>query len=338
MSTSYVKRLQEDEPPTPTSPEPSNSASHHLHDTYRTDETTPLLAPPRTPSTHHLNAPHTSHHLLPAIDTTSIEVLTNSPRIMTMRRCACGVGCACPYSDSVASIHSPTALFKGASGSSSPGQGQGLRTRSAREERIHRAEPTIGRQRQVVGLLVLQLGIMIHSIVIGLTLAIATGADFSQSLLPLCSTDIETSSASLTTAIIFHQLFEGLSLGIRIAALPPPPLGGEESETQDFSKPKAHGYHRFVNNMKRIIGGERGEGWLKCSLAVLFAITAPAGMGLGMIVFQVRKKKEGIELGKVKQMLRAGPHVIRFQLGCTSLKDSCLRYQLECSSTFPLWR
>jgi len=25
----------------------------------------------------------------------------------------------------------------------------------------------------------------------------------------------------LTTAIIFHQLFEGLSLGIRIAALPP---------------------------------------------------------------------------------------------------------------------
>ena len=28
-------------------------------------------------------------------------------------------------------------------------------------------------------------------------------------------------SASLTTAIIFHQLFEGLSLGIRIAALPP---------------------------------------------------------------------------------------------------------------------
>jgi len=113
--------------------------------------------------------------------------------------------------------------------------------------------------------------------------------------------EIETFSASLTTAIIFHQLFEGLSLGIRIAALPPPPLDGEsdeESEIEDFSKPKAHGYHRFVKSVKRIIGGERGEGWLKCSLAVLFAITAPAGLGLGMIVFQVREQKKDVELGK----------------------------------------
>jgi len=107
----------------------------------------------------------------------------------------------------------------------------------------------------------------------------------------------------LTTAIIFHQLFEGLSLGIRIAALPPPPPpfdgeSDEESEIGDFSKPKAHGYHRFVKSLKRIIGGERGEGWLKCSLAVLFAITAPAGLGLGMIVFQVQKQKQGVELGK----------------------------------------
>ncbi|KAF9530704.1 ZIP zinc transporter-domain-containing protein [Crepidotus variabilis] len=67
--------------------------------------------------------------------------------------------------------------------------------------------PKIGRRRQVVGILVLQMGIMIHSLVIGLTLAVTSGSDFT----------------SLTTAIIFHQLFEGLSLGIRIAALPPKP-------------------------------------------------------------------------------------------------------------------
>lgn len=160
---------------------------------YRTDETTPLLAPPRTRSTLHLNSPHTTptnrhqhHAMLPAIDTTStlpIEVLTNSPR---MRRCACGVGCACAYSDSAVSIHSSTAISKGvasrgASRSGSPVEG--FRTRSAREgARIQRADPVIGRRRQVVGLLVLQLGIMIHSVVIGLTLAIATGADFSESL------------------------------------------------------------------------------------------------------------------------------------------------------------
>jgi len=75
-------------------------------------------------------------------------------------------------------------VSRGVSRSSSPVEGEGLRTRNAREEGIQRVEPMIGRRRQVVGLLVLQLGIMIHSIVIGLTLAIATGADFSGSLLP----------------------------------------------------------------------------------------------------------------------------------------------------------
>lgn len=50
------------------------------------------------------------------------------------------------------------------------------RSRDRRDEE----KPRIGRRRQVIGLLVLQLGIMIHSIVIGLTLAITTGADFSE--------------------------------------------------------------------------------------------------------------------------------------------------------------
>ncbi|KAJ6552627.1 hypothetical protein DFH09DRAFT_1496770 [Mycena vulgaris] len=64
--------------------------------------------------------------------------------------------------------------------------------------------PKIGCRRQVVGIIVLKLGIMLHSLVIGLTLALTTGGDFT----------------SLLTAIIFHQLFEGLSLGIQIALLP----------------------------------------------------------------------------------------------------------------------
>jgi len=119
----------------------------------------------------------------------------------------------------------------------------------------------------------------------------------------LISTDAQNFSASLTTAVVFHQLFEGLSLGIRIAALPPPPppldsKSDEESETENTSKLEAHGCYRFVKNVKRTIGGKRGEGWLKCSLAVLFAITTPTGLGLGMIAFKVRKQKQGIELGK----------------------------------------
>ncbi len=80
---------------------------------------------------------------------------------------------------------------------------------------------------------------MIHSLVIGFTLALASGADFE----------------SLVSAILFHQLFEGLSLGIRIAALPPP----------------APTDPRF--------------GWLRPVLALLFALTTPAGILSGLYVF-----------------------------------------------------
>jgi len=82
---------------------------------------------------------------------------------------------------------------------------------------------------------------MIHSLVIGFTLALASGADFE----------------SLVTAILFHQVFEGLSLGIRIAALPPP--------TDDPQQP--------------ILG------WLRPVLALLFALTTPAGILSGLYVF-----------------------------------------------------
>ncbi|KAI0072601.1 Zinc/iron permease [Panus rudis PR-1116 ss-1] len=78
----------------------------------------------------------------------------------------------------------------------------------AEEETMETAEVKIGQRRQIVGILMLQTGIMIHSLVIGLTLAITTGSEFT----------------SLLTAIIFHQLFEGLSLGIRIASLPVAPF------------------------------------------------------------------------------------------------------------------
>ncbi|KAE9384350.1 hypothetical protein BT96DRAFT_1099069 [Gymnopus androsaceus JB14] len=67
---------------------------------------------------------------------------------------------------------------------------------------IESQRPALSRKRPVVGILVLQFGIMIHSLVIGL---ITSGSEFT----------------TLVTAIIFHQLFKGLSLGIRIATLPP---------------------------------------------------------------------------------------------------------------------
>ncbi|KAJ7280195.1 Zinc/iron permease [Mycena rebaudengoi] len=98
--------------------------------------------------------------------------------------------------------------------------------------------PDIGRRRQIVGLLVLELGILLHSLVIGLTLALTTGGDFT----------------SLLTAVIFHQLFEGLSLGIRIASLPASP------------------------NAPRV-------DWFSVTLSLLFALTTPTGLTVGVLAF-----------------------------------------------------
>jgi len=120
---------------------------------------------------------------------------------------------------------------------SSPGSSD---TDAETDSTADEAELKIGRKRQIIGILVLQLGIMLHSLVIGFTLALASGADFE----------------SLVTAIVFHQLFEGLSLGIRIAALAPP-ASPEQSSL----------------------------GWLRPVLALLFALTTPAGILSGLIVF-----------------------------------------------------
>ncbi|KAG1764467.1 zinc iron permease [Suillus occidentalis] len=102
-------------------------------------------------------------------------------------------------------------------------------------------EVQVGKKRQIVGILVLQLGIMIHSLVIGLTLAIAQGSEFT----------------SLLVAIIFHQLFEGLSLGIRIASLP---------SSDD--------------------GGIKYMAVLRSTLVILFAITNPVGIAIGLLAFR----------------------------------------------------
>ncbi|KAI5999204.1 Zinc/iron permease [Pisolithus albus] len=161
-------------------------------------------------------------------------------------------------------------------------------------------ELRIGKKRQVVGILVLQLGIMIHSLVIGLTLAIKTGSDF----------------ASLLVAVIFHQFFEGLSLGIRIASLPSssspssttaqiPPVSVPESNSSSFEVlpnteygVRGHTMSPTLHNVDVEFGltthprTTENKKWdlmdiLKPTLACSFAVTTPIGIVLGMIVFGV---------------------------------------------------
>ncbi|KAG8925487.1 high-affinity Zn(2+) transporter zrt1 [Tulasnella sp. 418] len=109
---------------------------------------------------------------------------------------------------------------------------------------------------QLLGICVLQLGIMIHSFVIGLTLSVT-----SASHLP-----------TLLTAILFHQLFEGLSLGVRLSTLPstiPDPSALSASEN---SRPPTRSL-RFVPPL----------------LAFLFGITTPAGIALGILLKHTHK-------------------------------------------------
>ena len=131
---------------------------------------------------------------------------------------------------------------------------------------------------------------------------------------------------SLTTAILFHQLFEGLSLGIRIASLPPKDLEShiavEDEETlastsfhptcvsssitaNADSDPGApsnstlppRSNRTTTNNassqtrIRPLDSGlwtlrEREVRWLKPTLSILFAVTTPFGMCVGMILWK----------------------------------------------------
>ncbi len=63
--------------------------------------------------------------------------------------------------------------------------------------------PEEQQKRQILQCLLLEAGILFHSIFIGMALSVATGPAF----------------VALLTAISFHQTFEGLALGARIAAV-----------------------------------------------------------------------------------------------------------------------
>ncbi|KAJ4493675.1 ZIP zinc transporter-domain-containing protein [Lentinula edodes] len=130
------------------------------------------------------------------------------------------------------------------------------------DDDVESQRPILSRKRQVVGILVLQLGIMIHSLVIGLTLSITSGAEFT----------------TLVTAIIFHQLFEGLSLGIRIAAIPPDE-GVTSPRPSRSSSPSASLARKSHHSV------------LQPVLTILFALTTPLGIALGMLVFSSQRGK-----------------------------------------------
>ncbi|KAJ5744110.1 ZIP family zinc transporter [Penicillium manginii] len=73
----------------------------------------------------------------------------------------------------------------------------------------HSDMPMVNPQRQLLQCLLLEAGILFHSIFIGMALSVATGTSF----------------IVLLVAISFHQTFEGFALGSRIASLIPDLFG-----------------------------------------------------------------------------------------------------------------
>ena len=119
---------------------------------------------------------------------------------------------------------------------------------------------------------------------------------------------------------MFHQLFEGLSLGIRIAALPPPKMMHNDDSRTDcdggvstsrssnqrtlniknylwlstFSSSSSlhHPHHRAQNRWMSVWKSWRDIHWLKPILSFLFAVTTPAGMISGILAFGPGQRKD----------------------------------------------
>ncbi|KAF5339692.1 hypothetical protein D9758_014875 [Tetrapyrgos nigripes] len=166
------------------------------------------------------------------------------------RGCRCTVcfgkgGCGCGY---VCSSPERVEEDVGGDHSHSHSQSQNHPTRhNQHHQRVQNQRAKAKeRQKHLLSILVLQFGIMLHSFVIGVTLAITRGVG---------------EFASLVTAIVFHQLFEGLSLGIRIAGLPPPAATTEEGgwgkgEGESDTLLPTHVHVRTFTSSP-----ERGRGW-----------------------------------------------------------------------------
>ncbi|RYP63146.1 hypothetical protein DL769_007057 [Monosporascus sp. CRB-8-3] len=120
-----------------------------------------------------------------------------------------------------------------------------------------------------MAVLILEAGIIFHSILIGITVVVAGDSYF----------------VTLFVVILFHQMFEGIALGTRIAAIGSPTRGGGAGD-----KPHAHGLegHASANLGDNTSNDAASPGWKTLSLpkkllmAIAFAITTPIGMAIGI--------------------------------------------------------
>ncbi|KAI6779936.1 uncharacterized protein J7T54_000236 [Emericellopsis cladophorae] len=141
---------------------------------------------------------------------------------------------------------------------------------------------------EVVSVLVMEVGILFHSLLIGLTLVVAGDSYF----------------LTLFIVIVFHQIFEGLALGTRIAALGT----GQHIHTHGLPEPSADSEAHKTADTLPIASSSSSSSSLvagvplgrKLILASLFAFITPIGMAIGIGVldqFNGRNKATLIAIG-----------------------------------------
>ncbi|KAF5607157.1 zinc transporter [Fusarium subglutinans] len=128
---------------------------------------------------------------------------------------------------------------------------------------------------EVVSVLVMEMGILFHSLLIGLTLVVAGDEYF----------------LTLFVVILFHQMFEGIALGSRIATIgtlndthgpPVARVSQDTSSAQDSDKAPAS--TETIPNEESAPAGLTMK--KKLGLASLFAFITPIGMAIGIGVLQ----------------------------------------------------
>ncbi|KAH7245961.1 hypothetical protein BKA59DRAFT_182889 [Fusarium tricinctum] len=128
---------------------------------------------------------------------------------------------------------------------------------------------------EVVSVLVMELGILFHSLLIGLTLVVAGDEYF----------------LTLFVVILFHQMFEGIALGSRIATIGT----AADVHTHAVARPSqetssAHDSDKAPPSTETVSNEEIAPAGLtmkkKLGLASLFAFITPIGMAIGIGVLQ----------------------------------------------------
>ncbi|KAI0112748.1 Zip-domain-containing protein [Hypoxylon sp. NC0597] len=127
---------------------------------------------------------------------------------------------------------------------------------------------------EVVGVAVLEAGIIFHSILVGITLVVAGDSFF----------------VTLFVVILFHQMFEGLALGTRIASIGLHVQADGSNTNSSLATPvgdhSLDGQDLAITDTRNSTTANKGPQSLSLSkkllMAAAFAVTTPVGMAIGI--------------------------------------------------------